>query len=127
VNSQWFGPQRCVQGWEVAGRNDPIKGAAFHIDHPLGQPAVLNDPTAHRGGIDTRSASVASPLVTKRPSLFGIEAAWKPKRARGVTQICLDGTSPSTIVHAMVLDDAQSSGRRRDTARQHGGGEKPCQ
>src|SRR6516225_2918999 len=35
-----------------------------------------------------------------RPSLFGIEAAWKPKRARGVTQIWLEGTSPSTSVQA---------------------------
>ena len=46
------------------------------------------------------SARVPSLLVTGRPSEPGIQAAWKPNRARGVAHMRLRGMMPSTSVQA---------------------------
>ena len=46
------------------------------------------------------SVRVAPGLVVSRPLASKSHAAWKPKLARGVTQILSRGTMPRTIVHA---------------------------
>jgi len=69
VNSQWLWPLPRTWGWEVAGRYDAIKGAAFHIDHLAGQAAMLNDPIPDWRGIDSpqhlrgQRAGAQAPIV----------------------------------------------------------------
>src|SRR5260221_9275347 len=48
----------------------------------------------------SNKSRVASRLVTACPLPLGCHAAWKPSRARGVTQMRSRGMTPSSMVHA---------------------------